>query len=551
MTPGRHLRRTKGREINKRTLLFLLLLGFLCPVRVTSAAEVRGVGEEARTGGGVYRRPLGHDPESLDPARINDIYSRSVSQQIFDGLVQFDQTLTTVPALAQFWKASRDGLTWTFMLRKGVKFHHGAEVTAEDVVYSFTRILDSKTKSGAADLFSGIRGAREFREGKAKHVSGLVALDRHTVQVMLNDAQIPFVSVLAVGHAKIVPKDVAERNDESFGLHPIGTGPFRLIRWERGKEIVLGANPDYFDGPPRLSRVVYRIFLGEQFDAMYEEFRRGNLEDTPLPTRDYRQIVRADTHSYIKRPMISIRFYGFNTRLKPLDDRRIRQALVHAIDREALIQDVHWGRYATARGILPPGTQGFNPGVKGYAYDPEKARDLLARAGYPGGRGLGPITIWSSVKRDEIVREHEEVKKYLEAVGIQARIEYVTNWPSFSKMLDEGKLPVFLYGWYADVPDPDNFLFKLFHSRSPRNFFGYANPVVDDLLVQARNERDLQGRVALYRRAEVLILADAPLIPVLHHTYERLFQPYVRSIEVNGLGDPYIPLRKIWLERRP
>jgi peptide/nickel transport system substrate-binding protein/oligopeptide transport system substrate-binding protein len=550
VTPGRHLRRTKGREINKRTLLFLLLLGFLCPVRVTSAAEVRGVGEEARTGGGVYRRPLGHDPESLDPARINDIYSRSVSQQIFDGLVQFDQTLTTVPALAQFWKASRDGLTWTFMLRKGVQFHHGAEVTAEDVVYSFTRILDPKTKSGAADLFSGIRGAREFREGKAKHVSGLVALDRYTVQVTLNDAHIPFVSVLAVGHAKIVPKDVAERNDESFGLHPIGTGPFRLIRWERGNEIVLGANPDYFDGPPRLSGVVYRIFLGEQFDAMYEEFRRGNLEDTPLPTRDYRQIVRADTHSYIKRPMISIRFYGFNTRLKPLDDRRIRQALVHAIDREALIQDVHWGRYATARGILPPGTQGFNPGVKGYAYDPEKARDLLARAGYPGGRGLGPITIWSSVKRDEIVREHEEVKKYLEAVGIQARIEYVTNWPSFSKMLDEGKLPVFLYGWYADVPDPDNFLFKLFHSRSPRNFFGYANPVVDDLLVQARNERDLQGRVALYRRAEVLILADAPLIPVLHHTYERLFQPYVRSIEVNGLGDPYIPLRKIWLERR-
>ena len=506
--------------------------------------------QEGRPGdGGVYRRPLGHNPEILDPARISDIYSRSVAQQMFDGLVQFDQTLMITPALAEFWKSSRDGLTWTFTLRKGVTFHHGREVTADDVVYSFTRILDPKIRSGAADLFAHVVGAREFRDGKTKSVSGLTVLDRHTVQVKLSEAFGPFVSVLAVGHAKIVPKDVVEREGEAFGVHPVGTGPFKFERWERGKEIVLLANPDYFDGPPRLSRLVYRIFAGEQSDAMYEEFRKGNLEDTPIPTRDYRRILAAKNHVYVKRPTLNVRFYGFNTRVRPLDDRRVRQALIHAIDGEALIQAVVLGRFTPARGILPPGTQGFNPRLKGYAYDPERARELLAQAGYPGGRGLAPIPIWSPVNREEVLRELEEVKKYLAAVGVKADIRYQTDWPVFSKMLAEGKLPVFLYAWYADVPDPDNFLTKLFHSRSPRNYFRYANPVVDDLLIHARNESDLQRRVELFRRSEQLILDDAPLIPMWHITYERLFQPYVRSVEVSGLGDPYIPLRKIWLER--
>lgn len=521
--------------------LSLLLLCFFAGVAIPASAQ--------SLDGGVYRRPLEHDPETLDPARISDVYSRSVSQQIFDGLVQFDQTLTITPALAQFWKASRDGLTWTFTLRKGVKFHHGREVSADDVVYSFTRILDPKTKSGAADLFLGIKGAQEFRDGKATRVAGLVAPDRYTVQVTLKEALGPFVSVLAVGHAKVVPKELVEQQGETFGAHPVGTGPFKFVRWERGKEIVLAANPDYFDGPPRLSRIIFRVFAGGPYDTMYAEFQKGNLEDAPPPTQDYRRAVAAGNQIYVKRSMISVRFYGINTRIKPLDDQRVRQALIHAIDRESLIQEVLLGRFTTARGILPPGTLGFNPGLKGYPYDPRRARELLAQAGYPGGRGLPPIHIWSSVKHEGILREHEQIQRYLEAVGILVQFQYLTDWPSFSRMLAERKLPVFLYAWYADVPDPDNFLFKLFYSKSPRNFFGYANPAVDDLLLRARREGNLQERVGLYRRAEEMILEDAPLVPVLHHTYERLFQPYVRSVEVNGLGDPYIPLRKIWLER--
>jgi peptide/nickel transport system substrate-binding protein/oligopeptide transport system substrate-binding protein len=526
--------------------LCALFLAAICALPLGS--EVAGA-PEGTDPSSVYRRPLGNDAETLDPARIQDVYSRSVAQQIFDGLVQFDQTLGIAPALAQFWKASRDGLTWTFTLRKGVKFHHGRELTSADVVHSLTRILDPKVKSGAADLFTNIKGAREFRAGTADHVAGLHALDRYTVQVTLNDAYAPFVSMLAVGHAKIVPKDVVEQRRDAFGVQPVGTGPFKFVRWDRGREIVLAVNPEYYDGAPRLSRLVYRVFPGEQADAMYEEFEKGNLEDSPIPTRDYRRILASRNHMYVKRPMINVRFYGLNTRVKPFDDRRVRQALNYAIDREAIIQDVVLGRYTLARGILPPGTLGFNPQLTGYPYAPDKARELLAKAGYPGGKGLPPIQIWSGAKREEVVQEQQRIKKYLHAVGVEAEIHYQTDWPVYSKLLADAKLPVFLYAWYADVPDPDNFLFKLFGSRSPRNLVGYVNPAVDDLLFHARASGDAQRRVELYRRAEQMIVDDAPIIPMWHFTYERLFQPYVRSVEVSGLGDPYIPLRKIWLEK--
>jgi oligopeptide transport system substrate-binding protein len=504
--------------------------------------------QEQTQPGGAYRRPLANDPATLDPARQRDIYGIAVDQQLFDGLVEFDQTLRIMPALAQFWIASRDGLTWTFTLRKGVKFHHGREMTADDVVYSFTRLLDPRVRSGGADLFMNIQGATEFREGRARQVTGLTAVDRYTVRVTLTEAPVPFVSILAVGQAKIVPRELVEEQGEAFGTQPVGTGPFRFVRWERGKEIVLAANADYFDGPPKLARLVFRVFAGERREGAFAEFQAGTLEDSWIPTRDYRQIIAGQTYQYFRRPIFNLRHYGFNTRMKPFDDRRVRQAILHAVDREAMVSEIWLGRHTLARGILPPGTLGFNPKLKGYAYDPPRARELLAQAGYPGGRGLPPLTIWSSVRSEEVLREHERIRKDLEAVGITAEFQYNPDWPSFSRAMQERRLPIFLRAWFADVPDPENFLAKLFHSSSPFNYMGYASPAVDALLDKARAEPDLTRRVEIYRRAEEMILEDAPVVPVSHQTYERLFQPYVKGIEVSGLGDAYIPFRKVWLE---
>jgi oligopeptide transport system substrate-binding protein len=495
----------------------------------------------------VYRRPLGNEPVTLDPSRINDVYGRSIAQQVFDGLVEYDHTLTIVPSLAQYWTASRDGRTWTFTLRKGVRFHHGRDVTADDVVHSLTRLLDPRLKSQAADFFANISGAREFREGRAPTVRGLVALDASTLRVMLDEARAPLVGLLAIGHAKIVPRDVATQAGDAFGAAPVGSGPFRFERWERGKEIVLTANRDYWRGQPRLDRIVYRIFPSEQIAAMYQEFLRGNLEDSPVPMQGYPKLLASTPGTHVKRPMISVRFLGLNTRTKPLQDARVRRALLYAIDRDAIVQDATHGRFVVARGILPPGTRGYNPGLRGYDYDPARARELLAQAGYPAGRGLPPLTIWAGAKLE---REHQMVIRYLEAVGVQAEFKYVTDWPQFARMLGEGTFPMFQYAWFADVPDPDDFLFKLFHSKSPRNNTGYANPQFDRLVELARLEPDGQRRAELYRSAEQMVMDDAVVIPFFHYTYERVFQRYVRSVEVSGLGDPYIPFRKIWLEPR-
>jgi len=524
---------------------------------VAAVAALLVAGPPARAAGRTpadpttYRRPLGNEPATLDPARINDVYSRSVAQQIFDGLVRFDQTLTITPALAEFWRASRDGLSWTFTLRRGVRFHHGREVTADDVVFSFTRILDPRLRSSASESFLPIKGARDFREGRAKTVAGLIAVDPRTVQITLSEAFAPFVSFLALGHAKIVPRDLVEAQGDAFGLRPVGTGPFRFAQWERGRSIVLAANPDYFDGAPRLGRLVYRIFSGENSVAMFDEFQKGQLEDSQVPTPHYNEVVAAAAagdYVYVKRPKYNLRHYGLNTRVKPLNDRRVRLAIVSAIDRAKILSQIYDGRFIPARGILPPGTLGFNPALNAPGWDPRRARDLLAQAGYPGGRGLPPLTFWSSVRSERVVREHEQMSKDLTAVGIHADFQYQTDWPAFLKILGEGRAPAFLHAWYADAPDPDNFLGLLFHSQSPRNYMGYSNPNVDNLLGQARSEREVSRRVELYRRAEQLIMDDAVVLPVWHYSYERIFQPYVRSVEVNGLGDPYILMRKIWLD---
>ena len=302
-----------------------------------------------------------------------------------------------------------------------------------------------------------IQGATEFREGRAQQVAGLAALDRYTVRVTLTETPVPFVSVLAVGQAKIVPRELVEEQGEAFGSQPVGTGPFRFVRWERGKEIVLAANPEYFDGPPKLTRLVFRIFPGSGSTGSSPSSRPGRSRTPRSPPRTTVRSSPARRYQYVRRPMFNLRHYGINTRMKPLDDRRVRQAIVYAIDREAIVAEVWLGRYALARGILPPGTLGYNPKLKGYPHDPARARELLAQAGYPGGAGSRRSRSGRACA-EEILREHERIRKDLEAVGVTTEFQYNPDWPSFSKAMAERKLPMFLRAWFADVPDPENFL---------------------------------------------------------------------------------------------
>ncbi len=535
-------------------VLLLLVFTFMLPA-CTRRDEAKTAREQPKqaarepASGGTYRRPLGADPATLDPARMSDFYAVTVTNQIFDSLVEFDAQLNVLPELAQSWSASRDSLTWTFNLRKGVQFHNGREMVADDVVYSLSRLLDPAVRSPRSSYLSKVKGAAKFQAGTTKDVEGVKALDRYTVQITLSELFAPFITILGIPHLSIVPREEVERSGPPFAEKPVGTGPFRIVQWDKGREIILEANATYFRGRPALDRVRFVIFPGTAESDMVQAFLQGQLEESPITQEKRKELleaVEAGTYTYIRRPMLGLLLLGFNREHPPFDKLEIRKAFNYTIDKVHLNREVYGERYGVAQGILPPGMPGYK--VQGYRYDLEKAKDLLAQAGHPGGQGLAPVTLASSAQSATIrEQEFQTIQRYLATVGIQVEWKQYEDWPTFRQALERGEEQFFRYSWYADYPDPDSFFYPLFHSQSLVNYFRYRNPTVDQRLDDARRETDDLRRAELYREAEKRILDDAAAVMLLHYTYERVFQRYVDGVEVNALGDPYIPMWKIRL----
>jgi len=510
-----------------------------------------GPASEIREHGGEYRIPLASEPPSLDPAFITDIYAVNVAMNLFDGLLEYDKDLNFVPAIARVWKISRDHRTYTFLLHKGVKFHNGREVTAKDFVFSFTRILDPATKSPVASFFLNIQGAGDYQDGKSDGVAGLRAPDAYTLKIQLEQPFAPFLSILAMANAKVVPK---EEIGPRFGKRPIGTGPFRLRSWEPGREILLAANQDYFGGKPLLGKLNFRIYPNIQWEKIFGDFEKGLLEESIIPSNNYDQVT--DNARYLRRykfvskPTLNLVYIGMNLAIPPFDDYRVRQAVSYAVDTEKIVREITKRGSIPAKGILPPGMGGFDPNFKGYDYDPEKARELLEAAGYPEGRGIPPIEIWTVSKADSVQQELKAYQQYFADIGISLIPRVATNWSEFINFINDKKAPMYYAAWYADYPDPDNFLYVLCHSKSKTNRMGYHNPEVDDLLEQARREWDYMKRVELYRRVEKMVMSDAPIICQHVNSFNYLFQPWVKGVRVGYLGSAYIQYQKVWLDHR-
>jgi oligopeptide transport system substrate-binding protein len=501
--------------------------------------------------GGVYRRMLANNPATLDPAFATDIYSRTVIRQLFDGLVQFNAQLNPLPALADYWEASRDGLTWTFTLRRGVKFHNGREVTADDFVYSFTRSLDSKMPGPLTDLLRRLQGAGDFMQGKMPRVEGLKAVDRYTLRIVLEEPLASSILLLRLGDATVVPRETVEELGERFGVAPVGTGPFKFVRWEPNQEIVLEANADYHEGRPFLDAVSYK--LGGKFEEEFAEFLKGNLEEAIVPsdrTDDVATDPQYRAYQLLRKPTLSFLYIGFNTQIKPFDDIRVRQAFNYAVNREAIVQAITKMGSITATGALPPGMAGHDPDLEGYDYNLAKAKLLLAEAGYPDGTGFPTVQLWSVSKAESAKAELAAYQRYLAALGVKVEVHFAPDWPVYRDMLEQGKLPMFRLSWYADIPDPHNFLWPLLHSTSPTNRMFYRNPRVDRLLSDASKELDDAQRVMMYREVERIVMEDAPWIAQHYHVFERMYQPYVKGVEISLLGDRAIPMKMIWLMKR-
>jgi oligopeptide transport system substrate-binding protein len=330
----------------------------------------------------------------------------------------------------------------------------------------------------------------------------------------------------------------------------VGTGPFTFVRWEPNQEIVLAANDHYYEGRPFLDTVVFKI--GSSFEETFAEFLQGNLEETIIPSGKLDE-VRADLkyrrYQRVRISTLSLLYIGFNTQRKPFNDRLVRQAFNYAVDKEAIVREISRMGNLPATGALPPGMLGYDPDQQGYAYHPEKAKRLLAEAGYPDGAGFPVVQLWSISEADSTKAELAAYQRYLAELGVQVEIHFAPDWPSYQKMLEQGQLPMFRLSWYADIPDPDNFLFPLLHSTSPTNRTFYPNPLVDQLLEQARREVDEKRRIALYREVERLVMEDPPWITQHYYVINYLYQPYVQGVETNWLGPRATPMKKIWLKK--
>jgi oligopeptide transport system substrate-binding protein len=543
--------------VGRALLIALWICSYLLLSMAVGAAQSLGQSAPHLLGGqfgGVFRRMLGANPVTLDPALVTDIYGGAIVRQIFDGLVQFDANLKPIPALAEFWEASRDGRTWTFALRQGVKFHNSREVTAQDVVYSFTRLLNATQPLPVAELFQHIQGAKEFKEGKATNVRGLQAQGRYTFRMVLGEPLASHLIILGLAYTSVVPQEEVEKPGDDFGHAPVGTGPFKFVRWQPNQEIVLEANDQYYEGRPFIDTVIFKIVGGVKLEQTFAEFLKGNLEETVIPSGKLEEVrvnPQYRRYQHVRRPTLSLLYLGFNTQIKPFGDRRVRQAFNYAVNKEVIVREVSKMGNVPAVGALPPWLLGYDPDLQGYDYNPAKARELLAEAGYPNGTGFPVVQLWSGHEAKSTKAELAAYQKYLADIGVQVELHFTSDWPAFRARLEQGTLSMFRLIWLTDMPDPDNVLFPLLHSASPANRTFYHNPRVDQLLEQARQELDEAQRITLYREVEHIVLHDAPWITQHYSILEYLYQPYVQGVELSRLGKRDIPLHKIWLKHSP
>lgn len=465
----------------------------------------------------------GGDAAALDPSIVTDGESMKVTEQIFEGMLTYKNGTTEVaPALAESYEVSEDGLTYTFKLRQGIKFHDGTDFNADAVVFNFTRWFDPaspyKFEGDSFDYYDsmfGPDGSRVIKEVKA--------VDPATVQFTLNQPQAPFLQNLAMPAFGIAsPKAVQEKKDK-FKSEPVGTGPFVFKEWKRNESVTLEKNADYWqEGLPKLNRVIITVI--PENTARFTALQNGEIDLMEGVNPDDLTALESNAElQKIVRPSFNVGYLGFNVKKKPFDDPKVRVALNHAVNKEGIIQAFYGGLAEMAVNPMPPTTLGFNKDVQDYPYDLEKAKQLLADAGYPDGLPNELVFYAMPVARPYMPdgkKVAEAIQADFEKIGVKTRIES-PEWATYLADLKKGeKEDLFMLGWTGDNGDPDNFLFTLLHKDAigSNNYSFYSNEEVNKLLSQGQSEADSAKREELYKQAQLLIKQDAPWIPLVHST---------------------------------
>jgi peptide/nickel transport system substrate-binding protein len=490
------------------------MTGLAGVVLLTTAACGGGEGVDVNGGGGgdsggELVAAISAEPDQLDPHKTTAYASFQVLENVYDTLVQPDENLDMAPALAESWETSDDQLTWTFSLRDGVTFHNGDELTADDVVYSYNRIIDE-------ELANAYRFAA---------IESVEAVDDLTVEITVKEpapnllAQIGAFKGMAIVHEENVTSGDVTRN-------PIGTGPFKMENYRSGDSITLTANEDYWGDAPDLGSVRY-TFVSEPSVAL-ANLQSGEVQWTDnLPPQQVESLEGGDDLEIGRVPSNDYWYFATNQVRKPFDDPRVRQALAWAIDREAITEAAKFG-LATVNQTAIPETSAWYYDYAPYEQDADRARQLLQQA------GAGNLSIDMMVTNEfpETIQAAQVMAAQLDEVGVNLNI----RTEDFATWLDEqsqGNFDAFMLGWLGNI-DPDDYYYSQHHSSGSNNYQKYENPELDDLLDRARTETDEDARKDLYDQAAKIIVDDASYTYLYNPEVVQGWSPDLNGYEVRG-----------------
>jgi peptide/nickel transport system substrate-binding protein len=505
----------------KKIILLMTLAVFLCA----------GTGLAAPKHGGTFIWGRGGDSVGLDPAYETDGNSFQVCDNIYEALVAYkDESTELEPGLAKSWEISSDAKTYTFQLREGVKFHDGTPFNADAVVFSIGRMMKErnvKFHGKGWDIPAQDRTPEYWVSMEMDDTIGSIeATGEYTVVFKLKRVEAPFLANMGMDFADIISPTAFMKNPKEFLRNPVGTGPFKFVKWVKDDQIVLEKNKDYWDksAGPYLDKVVFRSI--PENSVRFLELKAGSIHACQFPNpADVALADRDPNIKLVSQPGMNIGYLSFNHTKEPWKSNlHLRKAIAHAINRKAIVDNLYQGMGQVAKNPIPPTMWGYNTEVPGFKYDVELAKAELAKAGFPEGKGLPEITLWSMpVPRPynpEGMKIGVAMSSDLAKIGINARV-VTYEWGTYLKRQREQPedMDLFQLGWTGDNGDPDNFLAVLFDglaSSSVRT--QWHNEEYHKLMLQGKQTVDQNKRAEIYKKALKLIYDEVPVISIAHST---------------------------------
>jgi ABC-type transport system substrate-binding protein len=446
----------------------------------------------------------GADPDSLDPANAESNPSEAVNRMIHENLVRFDAKLNLVPGLAEKWEQAKDGMSWTFNLRKGVKFHDGTPFNAEAAKYFFDRMIGPE-KPSRAGLYAPL-------------VESTVVVDEYTVKVnmkapfafLLNNIAHSASGIVSPTGHKALGKDIARK--------PVGTGPFKFVEWVHGDHVTLARNDDYWGGKPKLDKIIIKTVKEESARVMMLMSGDAQLA-VRLPSEDIPRLEKDAAIQLDATETLRVLYIGFNVAKKPFSDERVRQAFNLAVDRESIVKNIYQGRALVAGNIVAPLTTGYFP-LPAYPYDPEKAKKLLADAGFPNGLKAKFISPQGRYPKD--FEMAQALQQQWKKAGIEVSLDTM-EWAAYlaatRKPVDQTDVEIFLLGWAPSSAEARWCLYPLYHSAEwvPKgnNRLFYANKEFDDYVDRFTKATEKADRDKYLKLAQELLYKEVPQLPIL------------------------------------